>query len=145
MARITRKLLDTATARGRHIQSRLKREIVIWLATTNPNGRPLAVPVWFLFEGDTFLIYSVPGQKVRNIQRNATVSLHLNSTPDGGDVVRVEGTAALPKRQPPAYKVPAYVRKYRSLIKTYGWTPESFSADYRMPIRVRATKFHGGA
>src|SRR5713226_344784 len=58
--------------------------------------------------------------------------------------VRVDGTAQLLKRQPPAYKVPAYVRKYSSTIKSYGWTPRSFSADYRIPIRVRATKFHGG-
>jgi PPOX class probable F420-dependent enzyme len=133
-------LLDK-TARGKHIQSRLKREIVIWLATTNPNLRPLVVPVWFLFEDDKFLIYSVPGQKVRNI---GNVSLHLNSTSDGGDVVRVEGTAQLMKRQPPAYKVPAYLRKYASLIKSYGWTPQSFSEEYRVPIRVRAAKFHGG-
>ena len=136
-------LLDNS-ARGKHIQSRLKREIVIWLATTNPNLRPLVVPVWFLFEDDRFLIYSVPGQKVRNIGRNGNVSLHLNSTADGGDVVRVEGMAQLMKRQPPAYKVPAYLRKYASLIKSYGWTPQSFSEEYRVPIRVRATKFHGG-
>lgn len=144
MATLNRKLLDTTTARGKHVAARLKREIVIWLATTNPDGRPLVVPVWFLFEGDTFLIYSVPGQKVRNLERSNLVSLHLNSTPDGGDVVRVEGTAQVMKRQPPAYKVPGYVKKYASQIKGNGWTPESFSADYRIPIRIRATKFHGG-
>ncbi|HAF20317.1 MAG TPA: TIGR03667 family PPOX class F420-dependent oxidoreductase [Chloroflexi bacterium] len=138
-----RKLLDTTTPRGKHVLSRLKREIVVWLATTNPNGRPLVVPVWFLFDGGTFLIYSVPGQKVRNIGRNPLVALQLNSNPEGGDVVRVAGKAQLLKRQPPAYKVPAYIRKYRSLIKSYGWTPESFSADYRIPIRVRPTKFQG--
>jgi len=138
-----RKLLDTTTPRGKHVLSRLKREIVVWLATTNPNGRPLVVPVWFLFDGGTFLIYCVPGQKVRNIGRNPLVALQLNSNPEGGDVVRVAGKAQLLKRQPPAYKVPAYIRKYRSLIKSYGWTPESFSADYRIPIRVRPTKFQG--
>jgi PPOX class probable F420-dependent enzyme len=136
-------LLDNS-ARSKHIQSRLKREIVIWLATTNPNLRPLVVPVWFLFEDDKFLIYSVPGQKERNIVRNGNVSLHLNSTADGGDVVRIEGTAQVMKRQPPAYNVPAYLRKYASLIKSYGWTPQSFSEEYRVPIRVRTTKFHGG-
>ncbi|HEV3103391.1 MAG TPA: TIGR03667 family PPOX class F420-dependent oxidoreductase [Candidatus Dormibacteraeota bacterium] len=136
-------LLDNS-ARGKHIQSRLKREIVIWLATTNPDLRPLVVPVWFWFEDDKFLIYSLPGQKVRNIERNGNVSLHLNSTSDGGDVVRVEGTAQLMKRQPPAYKVPAYIRKYASVIKSYGWTPQSFSVDYHVAVRVRATKFHGG-
>ena len=144
MATLNRKLLDTTAPRGRHIAGRLRKEIVVWLATTNPDGRPVVVPVWFLFEGDTFLIYSVPGQKVRNIERSSLVSLHLNSTTDGGDIVRLEGTAKVLKRQPPAYKVPAYIRKYRSQIKNNGWTPESFSADYRIPIRIRATKFHGG-
>ncbi len=86
MAPLTRKLLDTTTARGRHIQSRLKKEIVIWLATTNRNRRPLVVPVWFLFEGDTFLVYSLPGLKVRNIERSNLVELHLNATFDGSDV-----------------------------------------------------------
>jgi PPOX class probable F420-dependent enzyme len=131
-------------ALNKHAQSRLKKEIVVWLATTNPNGRPLVVPVWFLFGGNAFLIFSVPGQKVRNIERSPLVALHLNSNPEGGDVVRIAGTAQLLKREPPAYKVPAYIRKYRSLIASHGWTPESFSADYSIPIRVRATKFHGG-
>jgi PPOX class probable F420-dependent enzyme len=141
---LSRRLPDATTARGKHIQSRLRREIVIWLATTNPNLRPLVVPVWFLFEGDSFLIYSVVGQKVRNIERNPNVALHLNSTPDGGDVVRIDGTAKVLKRQPPAYRVPAYIAKYRSLIKSYGWTPESFSDDYLIPLRVSVTRFHGG-
>lgn len=130
-------------AASKHALSRLKKEIVVWLATTNPNGGALVVPVWFLFDGKTFLIYSVPGRKVRNIERNPLVALHLNSNPEGGDIVRVTGKAQLLKRQPPAHKVPAYIRKYRSLIKSYGWTPETFAADYGIPIRVRPTKFRG--
>lgn len=134
-------ILVDGVALSKHANSRLKKEIVIWLGTTNPDGGPLVVPVWFLFDGKTSLIYSVPGPKARNIERNPLVALHLNSNPEGGDVVRVTGKAQLPKRQPPAYKVPAYLHKYRSLIASYGWTPESFSADYRIPIRVRPTKF----
>jgi len=144
MATPTRSLLDTTSPRGRRIAARLKKEIVIWLATTNPDGRAVAVPVWFLFDGRTFLVYSVPGQKIRNIRRSALVSMHLNSTPDGGDIVRIEGKAQVLKRQPPAFKVPSYMRKYAGRIKSYGWTGETFSAEYRIPIRVRATRFHGG-
>jgi PPOX class probable F420-dependent enzyme len=128
---------------GKHALSRLKKEIVVWLATTNPNGGPLVVPVWFWFDGKTFLIYSVAGQKVRNIERNPLVAQNLNSNAEGGAVVRVTGKAQLLKRQPPAHKVPAYIRKYRALIASYGWTPDSFSADYGIPIRVRPTKFLG--
>jgi hypothetical protein len=40
--------------------------------------------------------------------------------------------------------VPAYIHKYASLIKSYGWRPQSFSEEYHVPIRVRANKFHGG-
>jgi PPOX class probable F420-dependent enzyme len=130
-------------ALSKHALARLKKEIVVWLATTNPNGGPLVVPVWFLFDGKTFLIYSVPGQKLRNIERNPLVALHLNSNPEGGDIVRMTGKAQLLKRQPPAHKVPAYIRKYRSLIKSYGWTPESFAADYGVPIRITPDKVSG--
>jgi PPOX class probable F420-dependent enzyme len=120
---------------------RLETELVIWLATVNPDGRPLVVPVWFLWEAGSFLIYSLPGLKVQNIERNPKVEMHFNSTPDGDDVVRIDGAARILKRQPMAFRVPAYVRKYQTLIKSYGWTPESFSADYHVPIRVRAEKF----
>jgi PPOX class probable F420-dependent enzyme len=137
-----RSLLDTTTRQGKHVQSRLKREVVIWLATVGPKARPLVVPVWFLWDGDSFLVYSVPGAKVRNIERNPAVQLHLNATDDGDDVVRVEGTAQILKRQPPAYKVPAYIRKYATRIKSYGLTPAGFSEQYRVPVRVRPTKFH---
>jgi PPOX class probable F420-dependent enzyme len=133
--------LDTTTARGKHVHRRLEKEIVIWLATTNPNGRPLVVPVWFLWDGTSFLVYSVPGQKVTNIERNPQVEMHFNSTPDGDDVVRIDGAAKIHKIQAPAHRVPDYVAKYRRLIKAYGMTPESFSADYRIPIRVRPTRF----
>jgi len=32
-----------------------------------------------LWDGDSFLIYSVPGQKVRDIRANRNVQLHLNT------------------------------------------------------------------
>jgi PPOX class probable F420-dependent enzyme len=122
------------------IRRRLETELIIWLATVNPDGRPLVVPVWFLWDANSFLIYSLPGLKVQNIERSPKVELHLNSTADGDDVVRIDGAARIPKRQPPAFRVPAYVKKYAALIKSYGWTPESFSADYRIPIRIDAEK-----
>lgn len=135
------RLLDTTTARGKEVQRRLEREIVIWLATSGAEGRPHVVPVWFLWDGDSFLVYSLPGQKVRDIEANALVALHLNSNPEGGDVVRIDATAARLRRHPPAHKVPDYIRKYAVLIKSYGWTPESFAKDYNVVLRVRPTRF----
>jgi PPOX class probable F420-dependent enzyme len=136
-----RRLLDTTTASGKRAQKRLEKEIIIWLATVGADGSPHAVPVWFWWDGDSFLIYSVPGQKVRDIEANPNVALHLNTTADGGAVLRVDGSAKRLRRQPPAYKVPAYIRKYAALIKSYGWKPEGFSREYHVAFRVRPARF----
>jgi PPOX class probable F420-dependent enzyme len=136
--------LDTSTLGGKGAQGRLQKELIIWLGTVGADGHPHAVPVWFLWEGTSFLIYSVPGQKVRDVEANPKVTLHFNTTPDGGDVVRIDGEAKRLRRQPPAYKVPKYIRKYAALIKSYGWKPESFSREYNVALRVRPTRFRLG-
>ena len=99
------------------------------------------VPVWFWWDGKSFLMYAVPGQKVRDIQANPNVALHLNTDPVGGDVVRIDGTANIDSRQPLAYKVPGYVRKYREQIKGFDWTPKGFSEQYHFAIRVKPIRF----
>ena len=126
----------------KHVQTRLKRELVIWLATVGRDGHPHVVPVWFWWDGKSFLIYAVPGQKVRDIEANPNVALHLNTDPVGNDVVRIDGTAKIDPKQPPAYKVTNYVRKYRDQIQGLGWTPKQFSEAYHFAIRVRPTRFH---
>jgi len=137
-------LLDTSTMGGKIAQGRLQKEIIIWLATVGADGRPNTVPVWFLWDGKSFLIYSLPGQKVRDIEANPKVALHLNTTPDGGDVLRIDGEAKRLRSQPPAHRVPKYIRKYASLIKSYGWKPEGFARDYHIALRVRPTRFRTG-
>jgi PPOX class probable F420-dependent enzyme len=144
MALRKKPLLDTSTPTGKGVQKRLEKELIIWLATGGADGRPHAVPVWFLWDGKTFLIYSVPGQKVKDIEANSKVQLHLNTTPDGGDVVRIDGEASRLKRYPLAYKVPKYIRKYARLIKSYEWKPEGFSRQYHIAIRVRPTRLRAG-
>jgi PPOX class probable F420-dependent enzyme len=126
----------------RHVQSRLKKEIVIWLVTAGRDRKPQAVPVWFLWDGKSFLIYAVAGIKVRHVKANPYVELHLNSDFVGDEVVRVSGYATIPKSQPPAHREPAYVRKYRDQIEGLGMTVESFAEQYLYPIRVRRLRFH---
>jgi PPOX class probable F420-dependent enzyme len=137
-------LLDTATRIGKHVQKRLDKELIIWLATSGAEGRPHAVPVWFLWDGKTLLIYSVPGQKVRDIEANPRVALHFNTTPDGDDVVRIDGDATRLRRYPLAHLVPPYIRKYARLIKSYDWEPEGFARQYHIALRVRPIRFRTG-
>jgi PPOX class probable F420-dependent enzyme len=123
----------------RHVQARLKKESVIWLVTASKDGRPQSVPVWFIWDGKSFLIFAQPGVKVNHIKANPHVELHLNEIDD--DIVRVSGYATISSR-PPAHKVPAYVRKYGSQIKGFGWSNEEYSRRYPNAIRVRRLKFH---
>jgi PPOX class probable F420-dependent enzyme len=125
-----------------HTRSRLKNDQVVWLVTAGKDGRPHAVPVWFWWDGKTFLIYAVPGQKTRNVRESRYVELHLNSDEAGDDLVRIEGTATIPRDQSPACKVRGYMQKYGDSIKNIGMTPQQFSEEYRIPIRIRPTRFH---
>ena len=123
------------------MESRLKKEQVIWLVTASKDGRPQAVPVWFLWDGKSFLVHAQDGVKVRHIRENPNVELHLN-TDEAGDVgVRVAGKASIVKSRPKKEDAP-YLRKYGDGIKNLGMTPEDFFRTYRNPIRIRSLRFH---
>ena len=125
---------------GKRVQRRLENDEVIWLATVGSDNRPHAVPVWFWWDGDTFLIYSIPGQKVRDLRANPNVQLHLNTDRSGDFVVRFDGVATIVADQPPANRVPKYLAKYRERINGFGWTPKYFADQYHIAIRVRPTR-----
>ena len=60
-----------------HADRRLRTEVILWLTTVRADGQPQSSPVWFVWDGRTFLIYSLPSQKVPNIRRSPRVSLHM--------------------------------------------------------------------
>ena len=120
------------------MQARLRREQVIWLVTAGSDLKPQAVPVWFYWDGRSFLIFATPGRKVNDVRANPKVELHLNSDEVGDDVVRISGRAAIGTRVRPS---PGYYRKYRSAIKNLGLTEESFFREYNHPIRVTRLRY----
>jgi PPOX class probable F420-dependent enzyme len=127
---------------NQRIQRRLQNDVVLWLTTVGGDRHPHAVPVWFWWDGHSFLVYSVPGQKVRDIQANPNVEMHLNTDRTGDFVVRFDGVAEILADHAPAYRVGKYVAKYRERIKGYGWTPKSFSEQYHVALRIRPTRLH---
>ena len=134
-------LLDTSDPEHAHADERLRSEIIAWLTTISADGQPQSTPVWFLWDGESFLVYSRPDKpKIRNIAVNPRVSLHLQSTDEGEEVVTVEGTAEIARDVPPADQVPEYVDKYRGAIAGLGMTPASFARDYSEPLRIRASR-----
>jgi len=130
-------LLDPTKERDRHIDQRLRTDGIIWLVSVRPDGRPHAVAVWFLWDGETFLIFSRPkNQKIYNIQQNTQVLLALDNTFEGSDPITIEGTASLLAQGEVAATFPAYVGKYGEEIKGIGTTPEGMAAVYSQPIRI---------
>jgi PPOX class probable F420-dependent enzyme len=138
-------MLDLSQSQHARIAERLRDDITIWLCSTRPDGRPHAVVVWFLLDGDSILIFSKPNnQKLRNIEHNPNVVLALDDTKGGSQPIAIEGTAELVKDGSVATTLPAYAKKYAKNLTQFKWTPESMGQEYSEPIRITLTRVIGG-
>ena len=134
-------VLDPGNREHAAAEERLRSDLIAWLTTVTADGQPQSTPVWFLWEDDTFLIYSRPGKpKLENIAANPKVSVHLRGSEAGDDIATFDGTAELLEDAPPADRVPHYVSKYRQQMEGFGWTPARFAELYSEPIRVTPTE-----
>jgi PPOX class probable F420-dependent enzyme len=108
-------VLDPSTPAHARADQRLRSEQIIWLTTVRADGQAQSSPVWFLWDGQTFLVYSQPQvPKVRNLAANPKVSLHLGDDGAGDDIVIVEGTATVEPDAPRADHVEGFLAKYRA-------------------------------
>jgi len=139
---LTAHLADDRRAR---VDTRLQTNLMAWLSTVSPAGRPDMVPVWFLLRDDgTVLLYSQPGKaKLRNIAANPNVALALDVTDIGRDIIRIEGTAATAPDHPSADRVPEYVAKYTERIGAIFGTGERFAGAFSEAIVITPRKLHG--
>lgn len=120
---------------------RLQTEQVIWLTTVRADGSPAPTPVWFYWNGETFLIYTEPGShKLRHIARNPAVALNFNTDEYGGSVAVFTGTAAVDDQPPPPAEAAAYVTKYTAGIKMIGMTPKTMLAQFSTVLRIHPTR-----
>ncbi|HLI69382.1 MAG TPA: TIGR03667 family PPOX class F420-dependent oxidoreductase [Ktedonobacteraceae bacterium] len=134
-------ILDLSNKRHAHINERLQNDITIWLCSVRPDGRPHAVIVWFLWDGESILIFSRPdNQKLRNIEHNANVLLAIDNTHNGNDPITIEGKATLLPPGETSVTAAAYLAKYREHIKGIGFTPEQMAAAYSEAIRIIPTR-----
>jgi PPOX class probable F420-dependent enzyme len=135
---------DLPAADRDRAESRLRSNLIAWLTTVRPDGQPVTVPVWFLLRDDeTILVYTRPEkQKLRNLAVNPKVSLVLDVTDIGRNLVRLEGTARTADDQPRASEHPAYLAKYTERIAALFGTPEQFAALFSAPLIITPVKLH---
>ena len=127
-----------------HVEARLRANLMAWLTTVRPDGRPDSVPVWFLLRDDeTILVYSQPGKmKLRNVSRNPAVALGLDVTDIGRDIIRIDGTAAHVPGSPAADQVPEYVAKYTERIGAMFGTASRFAEMFPEALIITPHRLH---
>jgi len=130
---------------GERVARRLREETVAWLTTVGADGTPQPNPVWFLWDGAaSVLVYNRPdAQRLRHLAARPNLSLNLNSTGDGGDVVVVAGTAHQDGTVPAPDRNDAYLAKYRDAMEGVSGSIEKFAADYSVPLRIDIRRIRG--
>jgi PPOX class probable F420-dependent enzyme len=138
-------MIDLTSDFGRAVRQYLEDQYVIWLTTVDSHLAPQPRPVWFVWQDDSFLIFSqAKAHKVSHIKKNPNVALHFN-TDESGDkhVIVFTGEASVETASPPAHTIPAYFEKYKDGIDGLGMTPEEFSNDYSVAIKIKPAEVRG--
>ncbi len=130
--------------RREHVEARLHSNLMAWLTTVRPDGQPDSVPVWFLVRQDeTILVYSQPKKlKLRNIRENPKVTLGLDVTDIGRDIIRIEGTAEHVAGELPADRQPQYAAKYAERIGAMFGTPGQFAEMFSEALIITPSRLH---
>ena len=137
-------MIDLSTEFGQRVQRRLNEERVLWLTTVSGNSAPQPRPVWFLWDGESFLIYSRPNTfKQTHIKANPNVALNFDGNGVGGDIVVFACKAQMANDASPADQVPEYVQKYQDGFLRLGMSKEEFANTYSEAIRVIPNKLRG--
>ena len=137
-------LPDPQTPFGERVARHLSDDLVVWLTTTGSDGTPQPNLVWFLWDGETFLVYNLAGAaRLDHLARNPRISLNFAGNGRGGDIVVFTGVATFAPDEPAADQNPAYLAKYQARIAASFGTPANFAARYPTAIRITPSKLRG--
>ena len=133
--------IDTSTELGVRAEQRLRSERTIWLSTVASDNTPSVRPLWFVWDGERFLIFSKPtAAKLRHIAANPKVCLHLDPDDSGENIVIVSGEA---RKRPTTRRS---MRRRPTSRSTPGASSgsESVPASTRRSIRRRSSSHSSG-
>ncbi len=122
-------------------QERLAGPATAVIATINPNGAPLATPMWYVHDDVGFGMVSVDGlQKVRNLRRDPRISVTVEMDPARGTgCVMVQGRVEFLDSQVDRQSLGAlFIEKYgEGVEKRWGG---SAVPDDRVLFRIHPTR-----
>lgn len=126
------------------LAQQLNNAYYLWFTTVRSDGMPQPTPVWFVQDGESYLIYSAPdAQKIRNIENNPKVALSYTSDDEADTYVVMMGRATIEREITPAHHFPPYLDKYASGMEELGMTPEGFGQTFSVGIRVTPERVRG--
>ena len=111
-------MFDLTSDFGRVVKGHLEQQFVMRLTTIDSKGTPQPGPVWFLWQDDSFLIFSQL-------------------------VIVFTGQAVIDRTVPLVDQIPAYIGKYKEGIAGPDMTPEEFSRESSVAIKIRPTEVRG--
>lgn len=136
--------IDFTTDHGKMALAQLENEVVIWLTTVTPKGVPQPNPVWFIWDGDSIIIWVQPGSaRLENFESNAQVSLHFAGDPHASHVTVLIGEAAIDESLGSLSDHPTHLAKYKERWKQLGMTPDEAARSYSVPLRISPTRLRG--
>jgi PPOX class probable F420-dependent enzyme len=129
---------------GKRVRNHLENDPVAWLVTVTSQGTPQPSPIWFIWDGESALIYSLDGtSRTKNLANNKRASLHFDGNGLGGDIVVLEGDAVVVNEQSSADNEAYQEKYYKRITEGLGMTPESFAARYSVAIRFHPERVRG--
>lgn len=140
-------MAENAPTPDEQADRRLRENTIGWFTSVRPSGQPDTVPIWYVWQDGVVVLYSQPGKlKMRNIAQNPKVSLALDDTGGGDDVVRLEGVARHVPDHPAPHEIPAFAEKYAAGIERLGYvSAEKFGEIFSEAIVITPTKFRAWA
>jgi PPOX class probable F420-dependent enzyme len=135
---------DPRTPFGQRVHRRLEEDLVVWLTTVGSDLTPQPNPVWFLWEGDSLLVYNAAGaRRLEHVRTRPRVSVNFEGDRRGGDIIVITATARVSEQEPPPHQHAAYVAKYGRRMEGVSGSLEKFSREYPVPLRIRPLRVRG--
>jgi pyridoxine/pyridoxamine 5'-phosphate oxidase len=126
------------------VTEKLEKSRNYWVATTRPDGRPHAAPVWGVWIDGVFTFATERrSRKAQNLAANPAIAVHLES---GDDAVMLEGRAwevAQPSRR--ATFDDAYFAKYAVRMKDVPGELSVWAVRPRVALAWQEKDFAGSA